>query len=242
MSTELGWAYEVLGVKPGVSDRELKAAHRDLAKVWHPDRFLNDPRLQEKAQEKLKEINAAYEQLLSRHTFRPARPQRKTANSQPGAGVTQPEPRIPAQGIRWTRIIAVVAVFVAVFAFTTRTLLRQRLQAATKVPVEDSSVEVPTNTAEAKPVVRNRAEINVAQPAPVVSEPIPTPQAINPVATVTVSIDPANGLLATPECPVKTRVTYPSGSEPHAYCNITHVAKTEKPGGLKGLAKKISEF
>jgi COMPASS component SWD3 len=54
-------AYEVLGVKPGVSNRDLKAAHRDLAKVWHPDRFLHDPRLQEKAQEKLKEINEAYE-------------------------------------------------------------------------------------------------------------------------------------------------------------------------------------
>ena len=58
-------AYEVLGVKPGVSNRELKAAHRDLAKVWHPDRFLHDPRLQGKAQEKLKEINEAYELLIS---------------------------------------------------------------------------------------------------------------------------------------------------------------------------------
>ncbi len=61
MSADLSKAYELLGVKPGVSIRELKAAHRDLAKVWHPDRFLHDPRLQEKAQEKLKEINEAYE-------------------------------------------------------------------------------------------------------------------------------------------------------------------------------------
>jgi len=59
----LSKAYELLGVKPGVSPRELKAAHRDLAKVWHPDRFVHDPRLQEKAQEKLKEINEAYELL-----------------------------------------------------------------------------------------------------------------------------------------------------------------------------------
>jgi curved DNA-binding protein CbpA len=65
-------AYELLGVKPGVSNRELKAAHRDLAKVWHPDRFLHDPRLQEKAQEKLKEINEAYELLISGKTPRPA--------------------------------------------------------------------------------------------------------------------------------------------------------------------------
>ena len=65
MNTELSKAYELLGVKPGVSSRELKAAHRDLAKVWHPDRFLHDPRLQEKAQEKLKEINEAYDLLIS---------------------------------------------------------------------------------------------------------------------------------------------------------------------------------
>ena len=65
LSTDLSKAYELLGVKPGVSSRELKAAHRDLAKVWHPDRFLHDPRLQEKAQEKLKEINEAYEQISS---------------------------------------------------------------------------------------------------------------------------------------------------------------------------------
>ena len=65
MHPDLSKAYDLLGVKPGVSNRELKAAHRDLAKVWHPDRFLHDPRLQEKAQEKLKEINEAYELLIS---------------------------------------------------------------------------------------------------------------------------------------------------------------------------------
>jgi len=109
LSTELDRAYEVLGIKPGVSDRELKAAHRNLAKVWHPDRFVHDPRLQEKAQ-------------------------------------------------------------------------------------------------------------------------------------VTVSIDPESGLLATPTCPVKSRMTYPSGSEPHGYCNITHVVKPDTKTGLKRFAKRISEI
>lgn len=237
MSTEPGWAYEVLGVKPGVSDRELKAAHRDLAKVWHPDRFLNDPRLQEKAQEKLKEINAAYEQLLSRHAFRPARPK---ANASDSAKAATPV-RQAEQGIRWLRVIATVAVFVAVFAFTTKTLLRERLHSTTPAPVEDSATEIATTTttAETKPVFRNRADNNVTPVTEAASEPAPTPQALNAVPTVTVSIDPANGLLATPDCPVKTRVTYPSGSEPRAYCNITHVVKTEKPAGLKGLAKRI---
>jgi len=59
------WYYRVLGLEPGVSLEELKQTHKDLVKVWHPDRFADDPRLQQKAQEKLKEINEAYEQVLS---------------------------------------------------------------------------------------------------------------------------------------------------------------------------------
>src|SRR5579863_3041704 len=56
--------YQVLGVEPGASLEEVKEAHRDLVKVWHPDRFVDDLRLQRKAQERLKEINEAYEQIL----------------------------------------------------------------------------------------------------------------------------------------------------------------------------------
>jgi len=54
-----------------------------------------------------------------------------------------------------------------------------------------------------------------------------------------VVIDPASGLLATPSCPVKSRMTYPSGSEPRGHCNITHIIKPEKENGIKGLAKRI---
>jgi len=42
-----------------------KTAYRDLAKVWHPDRFTADPRLQERASEMMKRINWAYETLQS---------------------------------------------------------------------------------------------------------------------------------------------------------------------------------
>ena len=57
--------YEILELEPGASPEEVKRAYRDLAKVWHPDRFSHDPPLQQKAQEKLKEINRAYERLSS---------------------------------------------------------------------------------------------------------------------------------------------------------------------------------
>lgn len=57
--------YEILGIHPDASADEIRSAYRDLAKVWHPDRFAHDPRLQAKAQEKLKEINEAYQNLSS---------------------------------------------------------------------------------------------------------------------------------------------------------------------------------
>ena len=61
--------YEILKLNPNASLEEVKQAYRDLAMVWHPDRFPADnPRLKEKAQEELKRINAAYEVLKS-HQF-----------------------------------------------------------------------------------------------------------------------------------------------------------------------------
>ncbi len=56
---------EILGVNPGAKKEEVDEAYRDLAKVWHPDRFSGNPRLQKKAEEKFKEINAAYEYMKS---------------------------------------------------------------------------------------------------------------------------------------------------------------------------------
>jgi len=42
------------------------------------------------------------------------------------------------------------------------------------------------------------------------------------LATVTVLIDPESGLLAKADCPVRSRMTYPSGGQPSACCNINH--------------------
>ncbi len=57
--------YQILEIEPGASQSEIKQAYRDLAVVWHPDRFSDNPRLRKKAEEKLKQINAAYEFLKS---------------------------------------------------------------------------------------------------------------------------------------------------------------------------------
>lgn len=56
---------ETLGLKSGASQEDINQAYRDLVTVWHPDRFANNLRLQKKAEENLKEINAAYEYIRS---------------------------------------------------------------------------------------------------------------------------------------------------------------------------------
>jgi len=58
-------SFEILDLHPGVSMKEATQAYRDLGRVWHPDRFLNQPRLAQKAEEKMKEINAAYMMVKS---------------------------------------------------------------------------------------------------------------------------------------------------------------------------------
>jgi DnaJ-domain-containing protein 1 len=62
---ELDRCFKVLELRPGASEEEVNQAYRDLANVWHPDRFANNRRLQKKAEEKLKEINAAYGYIRS---------------------------------------------------------------------------------------------------------------------------------------------------------------------------------
>lgn len=60
--------YKILDLHPNVSCEELKQAYRDLVAIWHPDRFVDNPRLQKKVEEKLKEINAAYDLIKSSRT------------------------------------------------------------------------------------------------------------------------------------------------------------------------------
>lgn len=59
--------YEVLGVKQGASQDEIKSAYRKLVKQYHPDQYVNNP-LQELAQQKLAEVNEAYKILSSNST------------------------------------------------------------------------------------------------------------------------------------------------------------------------------
>ncbi|MDZ8050854.1 MAG: DnaJ domain-containing protein [Aulosira sp. ZfuVER01] len=55
---------EILGLKPGASQVQVKQAYRKLVKIWHPDRF-SDQQQKQDAEEKIKKINVAYNHLKS---------------------------------------------------------------------------------------------------------------------------------------------------------------------------------
>ncbi len=69
--------YAALGLKTGASLEEVKLAYRRLVKTWHPDLFPDDPLRQIQGERRLKEINAAYNQLASEI---PAPPANRPAN------------------------------------------------------------------------------------------------------------------------------------------------------------------
>ena len=54
--------YSVLGVSQSSTDEEIKKAYRDLARKYHPDNYQNNP-LADLAEEKMKEINEAYDAI-----------------------------------------------------------------------------------------------------------------------------------------------------------------------------------
>src|SRR3989304_5709653 len=56
--------YEVLGVKPGAPEAEITAAYHRLVQMYHPDKVANmAPEFKELAESRMKEINAAYQEL-----------------------------------------------------------------------------------------------------------------------------------------------------------------------------------
>lgn len=82
--------YEVLGVRENASEEEIKKAYRELVKKYHPDRY-NDNPLKDLAEEKMREINEAYDYLLknlsnTRSSYRSSRNEgyQRTNNSNYG--------------------------------------------------------------------------------------------------------------------------------------------------------------
>ena len=62
-------SFSVLNLSPLATKAEIRAAYRELARRWHPDRFMEGPE-RDWANEKMAEINAAYRACLNRPSSR----------------------------------------------------------------------------------------------------------------------------------------------------------------------------
>lgn len=59
--------YQILGVSQDASEEEIKKAYRNLSRRYHPDANINNPN-KAQAEEKFKQIQQAYEQIMKERT------------------------------------------------------------------------------------------------------------------------------------------------------------------------------
>jgi curved DNA-binding protein CbpA len=89
----------VLDLVPPVRLEDAKQAYKDLVQVWHPDRFTHSPRLQERAEAKLKQLNLAYETLVpllqAQQKLRQKRADRRTEVRTPDRSPSSKSERSP---------------------------------------------------------------------------------------------------------------------------------------------------
>jgi hypothetical protein len=87
--------YEILGVRPGASQEEIRAAYREQAARFHPDKHRGNP-LEPLAVEKLRNINRARELLLDGQGGRSSGNAGSRASARPAEA-----PRGPADIVSW---------------------------------------------------------------------------------------------------------------------------------------------
>jgi hypothetical protein len=87
--------YRVLDLDPNASPEEVHQGYLDMTWVWHPDRFVGHPRLQQKAQYKLQELNEAHERLRSQSAANGRKMGRKSKYS----ASPPPARHAPSQGL-----------------------------------------------------------------------------------------------------------------------------------------------
>ena len=59
--------YEVLGISRSATEEEIKKAYKSLSRKYHPDANINNPH-KEEAEERFKEIQQAYQQIMKETT------------------------------------------------------------------------------------------------------------------------------------------------------------------------------
>jgi hypothetical protein len=194
---------QVLGVGSLATENEIRQAYLNLVRVWHPDRFVG-PDLKALAEEKLKEINHAYESLdVTRVSEFDA--------SGPNTSVTPPTPSAVPRGravSKWSKLtpiavaLATLVVLGGVFYLVQRSGSRSRSRKA-----ETSAAEnIPTS-----PKAR----------------PAPKPQPASQLAEV--AIQPETGLLEKADPPFGPgRLTVTNDTDLDAYSRLIMKTPAQK--------------
>jgi outer membrane protein assembly factor BamE (lipoprotein component of BamABCDE complex) len=117
---DLREAYVELELSVGANEEAVRDARKTLAKVWHPDRHANDPELQKKAEQKLADVNNAFE-LIRAAGFPSSIPAPKAEAKKPTPEPPKPEPPkptpapvvsqvefVPQRRVRWSVLLLLV--------------------------------------------------------------------------------------------------------------------------------------
>ena len=234
MQGDLHESYRILEVELGAPLEDVKRAYRELVKVWHPDRFTHDPKLQIKAQEKLKAINLAYERICAGGSARRESKSDKPADSRSGAQTAAPpqSPRsatMPAKETPWGRrfaqaAMAVVLIVVVRAIFSTKDNPQPRsagnqvayfeprpaAQAPLPSPV-DAQRKIENHISAITPVEKQTAKGALSQSGPaIVTEDTSAPRSFFTVAS---SKNEVLAVQGTPDEFSDTVFTYPYGSK-----------------------------
>jgi hypothetical protein len=86
-------ALQVLELGMDAAESAIREAYRTMVKVWHPDRFQNDEKMKASAESKLKDINAAFDFLISTSSdfSRTRRPEYSSTDQAKQSAAPQPE-------------------------------------------------------------------------------------------------------------------------------------------------------
>jgi hypothetical protein len=107
--------YKILGVSPSASPDEIKAAHRELVKIFHPDLFRTSAE-KARANKRLQQINEAYATLSNagrRRRYDAGFSKSATVANGASAAATKRSssstPRPPSTAIAWTELAGLVS-------------------------------------------------------------------------------------------------------------------------------------